>query len=82
MTYCFRHLINNSLSFPRYVLPVRLALYLAGLSGGKVHLQAERVLNDVGLLTHMTCDFADCYFDAGPGTDIQVPTYLSFKNSC
>jgi len=67
----YKHLINNSLSFPRYVLPVRLALYLAGLSGGKVHLQAERVLNDVGLLTHMTCDFADCYFDAGPGTDIQ-----------
>jgi len=68
----YRQLINSVLSYPRYVLPVRLALYLAGLSGDKVHLQAERVLNDIGLLTHMTCDFADCYFDAGStGTDIQ-----------
>jgi len=67
----YRQLINNVLSYPRYVLPVRLALYLAGLNGDKVHVQAQRVLNDIGLLTHMTCDFADCYYDAGPGTDIQ-----------
>ena len=45
----------------------------------QVHVQAHRVLNDIGLLTHMTCDFADCYYDAGPGTDIQVRPVFNMK---
>merc|ERR1712018_729517 len=60
-----------NLTFPRYVLPVRLALHLAGLNSSKVHVQAHKVLDDIGFLTQMTGDFADCYYDDESGSDIQ-----------
>ena len=68
----YKKIIELNLTFPRYVLPVRLALHLAGLNSSKVHVQAHKVLDDIGFLTQMTGDFADCYYDDESGSDIQV----------
>jgi len=68
----YKRIVYSNLTFPRYVLPVRLALHLAGLNGTRVLDQAQKVLSDIGFLTQMTGDFGDCYYDAtGSGTDIE-----------
>ena len=66
----YKRIVASSVCYPRYVLPVQLALHLAGLNGDKVHDQAQKVLNDIGFLAEMTGDFADCFYDES-GTDIQ-----------
>jgi len=63
----YKRIIYSNLTFPRYVLPLRLALHLAGLNGTRVHEQAQKVLGDIGFLTQMTGDFGDCFYDRSGG---------------
>ena len=46
----YKKIIKLNKTHTKYILPMQLALYAAGLDSPQVHRQAEKVLNDIGFL--------------------------------
>ncbi len=58
-------------SSPRYVLPVSLALHLAGLSDPQVHHHARAIFDEIGLFSQVNRDYAGYFLEDNDFRDIR-----------
>ncbi len=58
-------------STPSYVLPVSLALHLAGLNDPKVHHRARSIFEEVGLFAQVNRDYAGYFLEDNDFRDIR-----------
>ena len=58
-------------SIPSYVLPVTLALHLAGLHDPKVHQRARHIFEEVGLFAQVNRDYAGYFLEDNDFRDIR-----------
>ena len=65
----YKTLIKTRNTFTNYCLPFSLALHLDGIHQRSVHEAAHLILHEMGFLTQITKDFANCY-SIGDGSDI------------
>lgn len=66
----YKRVIRTTVIDSKFILPVRLALHLGGLSDPKAHAQAQNILTEIGYLVEITGDFANCFYDT-EGKDIE-----------
>ena len=62
----YKKIIKYTMSHPKYVLPVQLALHAAAVHDKRIHSQADTVLNDIGYLAESKFYFVLKRFPAMP----------------
>merc|ERR1719431_1132010 len=63
----YKAIVYSTRTFPTLVLPISLALHLAGLHQHTLHQQARRILTDIGFSCQVQQDYDNCFKDPKEG---------------